>query len=149
MNCTLITLDYTNVWLTTGVPLLALCGTLAPQAALHVGERVTVRSEHFLEQRDVRYSEPQCVDLAESLLVRERRYVAPQLVKRRVDAAEITIHYEVKLSHTQNNATDIRAPTEDRWVSSPSAVASGVQSGAGRIVVCTTSRWGSWHGIHA
>lgn len=45
---------------------------------------------HLSQQRDVGDSEPQSVDLAESLLVRERRHVHAQFVERRVYTAKVT-----------------------------------------------------------
>lgn len=74
--------------LTAGVPFGAFRLPFAAQAPLHVGQGVAVGRQHLSQQRYVRDRQPQRVDLAQPLLVRERRDVSAELVERRVDAAK-------------------------------------------------------------
>ena len=53
---------------------------------LNVGDWLEVAEEDLPQQRDVSDGEPQRVDLAQPLLVREGGHVPPQLLERRVDA---------------------------------------------------------------
>lgn len=73
---------------TAGVPLGAFGLPFAAQTPLYVGQRITVGRQHFAQQRYVRDRQPQGVDLAEPLLVRERGHVTSELIERRVDAAK-------------------------------------------------------------
>ena len=53
---------------------------------LNVGDGLEVAEEDLPQQRDVGDGEPQRVDLAQPLLVREGGHVPPQLLERGVDA---------------------------------------------------------------
>ena len=65
-----------------GVPVhRARCPQLTSETLLNVGHRLEVAEEDFPQQRDVGDGQPQCVDLAQPLLVGKGRDVAPEREK--------------------------------------------------------------------
>jgi len=82
--------------LTAGIPFGAFGRPLAAQTPLDISQRVAVGRQNFAQQRNVSDGQAECVDLAESLLVRERGHMTAELVERRVDAAKHqTIYYNI------------------------------------------------------
>ena len=65
-----------------GVPVhRARCPQLASETLLNVGHWLEVAEEDLPQQRDVSDGQPQCVDLAQPLLIGKGRDVAPEREK--------------------------------------------------------------------
>lgn len=65
----------------------ALCFDFAAKTFLNVREWIIVGFEYFTQQCNVCYCQSQCVDFAQTLLVRKCWYMNTQLIKRRIDAS--------------------------------------------------------------
>jgi len=69
---------------------LSLSSSGRSERQLDVLERLPVRVEDVLQQRDVSHRQTQSVNLRQSLLVRKRRHVMAKFVERSVDAHHST-----------------------------------------------------------